>query len=138
MASLTYDKISVGDSAEVSKTITEQDINDFAELSGDNNPAHLDEEYAKNTAFKHRIAHGMFVSSLISNVLGNELPGHGTIYMTQSLKFIAPVYINDTITARVEVIKKIAEKKRIVFQTTCTNQDGKIVIDGEALVSPPR
>ena len=138
MASLTNDKISVGDGAEVSKTITEQDIDNFAEISGDNNPAHLDEEYAKNTAFKHRIAHGMFVSSLISNVLGNELPGHGTIYMTQSLKFLAPVYINDTITARVEVIEKIAEKKRIIFQTTCTNQDGKTVIHGEALVSPPR
>lgn len=138
MSGLIFDKISVGDSAEVSKTITEQNINDFAQVSGDHNPAHLDEEYANNTAFKHRIAHGMFVSSLISSVLGNELPGHGTIYMTQSLKFMAPVYINDTITARVEVIEMISEKKRIIFKTTCTNQEGKTVIDGEALVSPPR
>lgn len=138
MAIKKYDEISLGDFAEVTKTISEKDINQFAEISGDKNPAHLDEDYAKKTVFKKRIAHGIFISSFISNLLGNKLPGNGTIYMSQSLKFLAPVYINDAITAKVEVIEKREEKKRIVLKTTCMNQSGDIVIEGEALVSPPR
>lgn len=138
MSKRTFDDISVGDFAESTKIITEKDIIEFAEVSGDKNPAHLDEEYAQKTPFKHRIAHGMYISSFISGVLGNQLPGHGTIYMSQALTFLAPVYINDTIIARVEVVEKMDDKKRIVLKTTCTNQHSKVVIDGQAMVLPPR
>lgn len=137
MSKRTFDDISVGDHAETTRTITEKDIIEFAAVSGDKNPAHLDEEYARKTPFKYRIAHGMYISSFISSVLGNQLPGHGTIYMSQALKFLAPVYINDAITTRVEVVKKIDGKRRVVLKTTCTNQDNIVVIDGEALVLPP-
>lgn len=137
MSGLTYDDISVGDSAEVSKTISESDVYLFAGITGDMNPAHTNEEWARRTVFERRIVHGMLVCGLISNVLGNQLPGNGTIYMSQSVKFLAPVFFGDTITARVEVTEK-KEKKRVVLRTTCTNQKGETVIEGEALVSPPR
>ena len=138
MASLTFDDIEVGAVAEISKTISESDVYLFAGITGDFNPAHLDEQYAATTAFKKRIAHGMLGCGLISAVLGNQLPGHGTIYMRQETKFLAPVYFGDTITARVEVIEKRDEKKRVVLRTQCLNQEGEVVIDGEALVSPRR
>jgi 3-hydroxybutyryl-CoA dehydratase len=137
VSGLTYDDISVGDSAEVSKTISESDVYLFAGITGDMNPAHTNEEWARRTVFERRIVHGMLVCGLISNVLGNQLPGNGTIYMSQSVKFLAPVFFGDTITARVEVTEK-KEKKRVVLRTTCTNQKGETVIEGEALVSPPR
>ena len=138
MASLTYDELKVGDRAEVTKTISESDVYLFAGITGDMNPAHVNEEYAKNTAFGKRIVHGILVCGLISNVLGNYLPGNGTIYMRQTVTFLAPVYIGDTITARVEVAEKREEKKRVLLKTSCTNQKGEMVIDGEALISPPR
>ncbi|MEW5994582.1 MAG: MaoC family dehydratase [Candidatus Zixiibacteriota bacterium] len=138
MSGLTYEQIAVGDTAEVTKTISESDVYLFAGITGDANPAHLNEEYAKTTKFGKRIAHGMLVCGLVSNVLGNQLPGNGTIYMSQTVKFLAPVYFGDTITARAEVIEKRDEKKRIVLRTTCVNQDGNLVVDGEAIVSPPR
>ncbi len=137
MVSKTYDELTVGDFAEMSKTITETDVYLYAGITGDMNPAHTNEVWAKNTVFEKRIVHGMLLCGLISNVLGNEMPGNGTIYMSQSVKFLAPVFFGDTITARVEVSEK-KEKKRVVLKTTCTNQDGKTVVDGEALVSPPR
>lgn len=137
MPSLTYDQISVGDSAETTRTISESDIYMYAGVTGDMNPAHMNEEYARGTMFKTRIAHGMLVAGLISNVLGNQLPGNGTIYVSQSLKFLAPVTIGDTVTARLEVTEKL-EKKRIVLKTTCTKSDGTVVIDGQATVLPPR
>ncbi|MFZ5981800.1 MAG: MaoC family dehydratase [Candidatus Zixiibacteriota bacterium] len=138
MARLTYDDLSIGDQAEVSRTISESDVYLFAGITGDMNPAHVNEVYAAGTAFGKRIAHGILVCGLISNVLGNLLPGNGTIYMSQTVKFLAPVYIGDTITARVEVIEKKDEKKRVVLRTSCINQNGDTVVDGEALVSPPR
>ena len=138
MQGKTVAEIDMGDSAEFGKTITEGDVYMFAGISGDINPAHLNEEYAQGTMFKTRIAHGILTAGLISAVLANRLPGPGTIYLGQQLKFLAPVMFGDTITARAEVIEIVAEKNRVKLRTTCTNQEGKVVVDGEALVMPPR
>jgi len=132
-----YDEISVGDSATAAKVISADDIYTFAGITGDSNPAHVDEDWARESLFGARIAHGMLVASLISRVLGVELPGPGTIYLSQSVKFLKPVFFDDTVTARVEVTEK-REKNRLVLRTTCHNQHGDIVINGEALVLPPR
>jgi 3-hydroxybutyryl-CoA dehydratase len=134
----SIDRIKVGDAAEFSKTVTETDIYLYAGITGDLNPAHINEAYAKNTFFKTRIAHGMFTAGFISNLLGMQLPGPGTIYLKQSLSFLAPVRFGDTITARAEVVEVLAEKNRVRLKTTCTNQDGTVVLDGEAWVSPPK
>ena len=138
MKGLTMEQISVGQSASFTKTITETDVYMFAGVTGDLNPAHLNEEYAKNTMFKGRIAHGMLGAGLISAVLGMYLPGPGTIYMKQDLKFLAPVRFNDTITATCTVKEKIEDKGRLVIDCTVTNQEGTQVIAGEALVMPPK
>lgn len=138
MIGKTFDQLAVGDAAEFSKTISEADVYLYAGVSGDLNPAHINEAYAKGTFFKNRIAHGMLTASFISAVIGMQLPGPGTIYMGQNLNFLAPVRIGDTVTARVQVAEKIDEKKRVRLTTTCTNQDGTLLIAGEALVSPPR
>ena len=130
-------ELKVGDSAQISKTFTETDINDFAKVTGDFNPVHLDQAYAEKTVFKGRIAHGLLSVGLLSNILGNILPGHGTIYLSQEVKFLAPVRIGDTITAKVEVLELVAEKNRVKFRTICTNQDGKVVVDGIAWGMPP-
>jgi 3-hydroxybutyryl-CoA dehydratase len=130
-------ELKVGDSAEISKRITETDISDFAKATGDFNPVHLDQAYAEKTMFKGRIAHGLLSVGLFSNILGNILPGHGTIYLSQEAKFLAPVRIGDTITAKVEVLELIPEKNRAKFKTTCTNQEGKAVVDGVAWGMPP-
>jgi len=132
----TIDEIKVGDSAQISKTITEGDIELFARVTGDFNPVHLDQAYAEKTMFKGRIAHGLLSVGLLSSILGNVLPGYGTIYLSQEVKFLTPVRIGDTITARVEVIELIPEKNRAKFRTTCINQDGKMVIDGVAWGMP--
>ena len=131
-------ELSVGDLAEFSKTISETDIYLYAGITGDMNPAHINEEFASKTAFKSRIAHGMLTAGLISAILGNQLPGPGTIYLKQELAFTAPVYIGDTITASVRVSEILSEKKKIKLKTTCVNQDGKTVLDGEAQVMPPQ
>jgi 3-hydroxybutyryl-CoA dehydratase len=138
MVGKTIEQIKLGDAAEFSKTVTESDVYLYAGITGDLNPAHLNEAYAKNTFFKTRIAHGMLTAGFISNILGMQLPGPGTIYMRQSLSFLAPVRFGDTITARAEVVEVIAEKNRVRLKTTCTNQDGTVVLDGEAMVSPPK
>jgi len=138
MIGKTITQISVGSAAELVKTVSETDIYLYAGITGDFNPAHLNEVYAKTTFFKTRIAHGMLTAGFISAILGTQLPGPGTIYLKQELNFLAPVLIGDTITARVEVVEVIAEKNRVRFKTTCSNQDGKIVLDGEALVMPPK
>ena len=134
----SIDQIKVGDTAEFAKTVTETDIYLYAGITGDFNPAHVNEAYAKNTFFKTRIAHGMLTAGFISAILASQLPGPGTIYLKQGLSFLAPVHIGDTITGRVEVIELITEKNRIRLKTSCTNQDGVVVLDGEALVSPPK
>jgi 3-hydroxybutyryl-CoA dehydratase len=110
----------------------------FAGITGDFNPAHVNEAYARDTFFKGRIAHGMLSAGFISAVIAMQLPGPGTIYMHQELKFLAPVRIGDTVTARVTVAEKLDKKKRVRLETTCHNQDGIQLISGEALVSPPR
>jgi len=134
----SIEEIKVGDSAEWSRTVTEHDIKLFAEATGDFNPVHLDQSYAEKTFFKGRIAHGLLSLGYISTVLGNILPGHGTIYISQEVKFLAPVRIGDTITARVEIMELIPEKNRVKFKTICLNQEGKIVLDGAAWVMPPK
>lgn len=134
----TLDMLQVGDAAEFSKTVSESDVYLYAGITGDFNPAHVNEAYAKKTYFKTRIAHGMLAAGLISAILGTQLPGPGTIYMKQELNFLAPVRIGDTITARVEVTEIIKEKKQVKLRTTCSNQEGELVLDGEAVVSPPR
>jgi len=134
----SIEEIKVGDSAEWSRTVTEHDIKLFAEATGDFNPVHLDQSYAEKTFFKGRIAHGLLSLGYISTVLGNILPGHGTIYISQEVKFLAPVKIGDTITAKVEVMEVNPDKNRVRFKTICLNQEGKIVLDGAAWVMPPK
>jgi acyl dehydratase len=123
-----------GDTAEITKTIEQADIDAFADLTGDHNPVHVDEEFAKTTRFGRRIAHGMLTASLISAVLANKLPGEGSVYLGQTLEFKAPVFPGDEITARVTV-KEMREDKPIVkLETLCINQRDEIVIRGEATV----
>jgi 3-hydroxybutyryl-CoA dehydratase len=138
MKGKTISELKVGDSAEFSKTISEADVYLYAGVTGDLNPAHINEAYAQNTFFKTRIAHGMLSAGFISGVLGMQLPGPGTIYMRQELSFRAPVRIGDTITARAEVIEINTDKNRVRLKTTCVNQEGTLVLDGEAMVSPPK
>ena len=133
----TIDMLKVGDAAEFAKTVTETDIYLYAGITGDFNPAHVNEQYARNTFFKTRIAHGMLTAGFISAIIANQLPGPGTIYLNQNLSFLAPVRIGDTITGRVEVLE-IMEKNRVRLKTTCTNQEGVVVLSGEGLVSPPK
>jgi 3-hydroxybutyryl-CoA dehydratase len=123
----------IGMSAETTKTITDADIVLFAGVSTDFNAVHMDEEYARTTPFGSRIAHGMLSASLLSSVLGNQLPGPGVVYLSQSLRFRAPVRIGDTVHARVTVKEVLTEKCRVVLDTVCTVLD-KVVIDGEAMV----
>ena len=130
--------IKIGDAAQIVKTITEGDIELFAKATGDFNPVHLDAAYAEKTMFKGRIAHGLLSVGFFSTLLGNVLPGHGTIYLSQEVKFLAPVRIGDTITAKVEALELIPEKNRAKFRTSCTNQDGKLVVDGTAWTMPPK
>jgi len=137
MVGKTYDEIRLGDTAEFSNTFSEADIYLYAGISGDFNPAHVNEAYARKTYFKTRIAHGMLPAGLISAVIGTQLPGPGSIYMHQTLSFLAPVRMGDTITARVEVVEKI-DKKKVRLKTICVNQDEVMVLKGEAMVSPPR
>ncbi len=126
--------LKVGDTAEMQKTIADEDVRAFAALTGDYNPVHLDEEYATQTRFGRRIAHGMLGASLISAVLANELPGRGTVYLSQTLKFTAPVFLGDTVTARV-VVRHVREDKPVVtLETVCTNERGERVVEGEAVV----
>ncbi len=138
MKGKTIDQISVGDKDSFTKTITETDVYTFAGVTGDLNPAHVNKTHAQKTFFKKRIAHGMLVSSLISTVLGMKFPGPGTIYISQNLTFTAPVYYQDTVTAEVEVIERDEEKNRIKLKTLCKNQNDKVVVNGEAVVMPPK
>lgn len=127
-------QLKVGDTASLTKTITDADIRAFAELSGDRNPLHLDDEYAATTRFGRRIAHGMLATSLISTVLGTMLPGTGTVYLSQQTKFVAPVYPGDEVTARVTVTNVRESKPIVTLETICENQNGELLIKGEAVV----
>ena len=126
--------LQVGDTATLTKTITDEDIRAFAALTGDHNPIHLDDEYAATTRFGRRIAHGMLSASLISAVLANELPGRGSVYLSQSLKFLAPVYPGDTVTARVTITKIREDKPIVTLETVCCNQRDEQLLIGEAVV----
>jgi 3-hydroxybutyryl-CoA dehydratase len=138
MKGKTIAEIAMGDIAEFAKTVSEGDIYQYAGISGDFNPVHVNEAYAGKTFFKGRIAHGMLSAGFISNVLGNQLPGPGSVYIRQELNFLAPVRIGDTITARITVIGIDVEKNRVTLKTECINQDGITVIDGQAVLSPPK
>jgi phosphate acetyltransferase len=133
----TFDEIRVGDSAGLTRKLTRRDIELFAVMSGDVNPAHVDPEFAKSDMFHKVIAHGMWGGALISTVLGTELPGPGTIYLDQSLRFLGPIGLGDTVTVTVTAREKDETRHHITFDCKCANQDGKIVIDGTALVIAP-
>ncbi len=137
MKKKTIKDIKVGDSDSFTKTVTEADVYNFAGVSGDFNPAHINETYAKDTMFKGRIAHGVLSVSFISTVIGTLLPGPGSIYLSQEVKFVKPVYFNDTITATCTVTEIIEEKERIFLDTVCTNQNGEEVITGSVAVYLP-
>lgn len=132
MSEATTRTFTVGEHASVSKTISEADVVLFAGVTGDFNPVHLDAEFAKGTRFGARIAHGMLSAGLISAVLGMKLPGPGAIYLGQEIKFLKPVFIGDTVTARVEVLEFDAEKRRLTAKTECSNQKSEVVLTGTA------
>lgn len=132
-----YDTLEVGQQARLQRTVEERDIQLFAAVSGDRNPVHLDAEYATASLFKERIAHGMFSGALISAAIACELPGPGTIYLGQQLKFTRPVKLGDQLTVELEVLEKLA-KGRVRLATRVSNQAGELVVDGEAEVLAPR
>jgi 3-hydroxybutyryl-CoA dehydratase len=129
-----YEDIQVGDKASRSKTISESDVYLFAGITGDFNPIHVNAEYAKESLFKERVVHGILTTGLISAVIGTQLPGTDTIYLSQKVDFKAPVKIGDTVTAEVEVLEKKDAKHIILLRTTVTNQNDVVVIEGEAVV----
>lgn len=126
--------LQAGDKALRSLTITDETIRAFADVTGDTNPVHLDDNFAAGTRFGRRIAHGMIAAGLISAALANDLPGPGTVYLNQTLKFKLPVYPGDTVTATVEVLSVRPDKPIVTLSTICTNQDDKVVLEGEAVV----
>ena len=135
---MTINEMFVGQQASFAKTVTETDVYLFAGITGDLNPAHTNQVASEKTMFKGRIAHGMLSAGFISAVLGMYLPGPGTIYLGQELKFTKPVRIGDTVTATATVVEKDEAKNRLKLETICTNQDGEVVIKGFATVMPPK
>ena len=138
MIGITIDAIAVGDSAQITRRVTDGDISAFVDAVGDHNPVHADREYAATTPFKEPIAPGIWTAGLISAVIGTRLPGPGAIYLSQDLKFLKPVKAGDSISARVEVLEVNRERNRIRLRTVCTNQRAEDVLTGEAVVMPSR
>ena len=136
MTGLTMEDMAVGDVAEVAYAVTAETIREFVTASGDDNPIHSDAAFAAGTRFGRVIAPGMLTGSFVSSVIGTRLPGPGTIYLSQSFRFMRPVYIGDRVTARVEVVERVAERNRLRLATTCLNQDGDLLLEGEAWVLP--
>ena len=134
VCNMTFKDLYIGQKASVQKTFTSADVTSFAGITLDVNPLHMSEGYAKSTVFGRRIVHGMLTAGLISAVLANQLPGPGTIYLGQEMRFVAPVYPDDDVTAEVEIVELREEKKIVKLRTTCSNQDGKVVISGMATV----
>ena len=134
----SFEELRVGDAAEMAKTVTEADVVLFAGVTGDFNPVHVDAVAGERSMFGTRVAHGMLSAGFISAVLGMRLPGPGSVYLSQSLRFTKPVRIGDTVTARVEVLEIIAAKRRLRLATTCRNQNGEVVVEGEAVVMVER
>lgn len=137
LQNVPFDEITIGQTASYSKTLSEDDITLFAAVSGDVNPVHLDADFAANSQFKQRIAHGMWSGAVISAALALEFPGPGTIYLGQSLSFRAPVFIGDTITVKLEATAKREDKKFVTIACTAVNQDGRTVVKGSAEVIAP-
>ncbi|NSW92929.1 MAG: MaoC family dehydratase [Firmicutes bacterium] len=137
MQGYTIDRLKIGDKGWLEKTITETDVYNYAGITGDFSLVHVNEARAKQGRFGRRVVHGMLLMGLISAVIGTQMPGTGTIYVSQVVKFLKPVFFNDTIRAEVEVIGIDAERERVRLKTTCTNQDGQLVLTGEAEVIPP-
>ena len=131
-------QFSVGQTASMSKTVTDYDVYTFAGVTGDFNPAHVNEAYAATTSFKKRIAHGMLSAGFVSAVLGTKLPGAGSIYAGQTMKFLSPVYIGDTVTATATIKEILEERRRIILTPEVTNQDGVTVFTGEATIFIPK
>jgi Acyl dehydratase len=131
---MKFEELAVGQSAEFTKTISDEDVMLFAKISGDFNPVHVDEAVAANSRFGGRIAHGMLTAGLISAAIAGKLPGPGSVYLSQTLRFTAPVRIGETVTATVQVIEIVAARRRVKLSTVCRNQKGETVVDGEALV----
>jgi 3-hydroxybutyryl-CoA dehydratase len=134
---MTLESLAPGVSVETSTTITAREIDLFAEATGDRNPVHLDEAFAATTQFGGRIAHGMLTAGLVSAAIASKLPGPGSIYLGQTLRFTKPVRLGDTVTVRLEIIEVITAKRRVRLATVCTNQNGETVLDGEATVMVP-
>jgi 3-hydroxybutyryl-CoA dehydratase/enoyl-CoA hydratase len=130
-------ELKVGDTASITRLFTDEDVRLYADLSTDHNPVHLDEDFAKQTQFGQRIVHGMLVSSLFSALLGEHLPGHGTIYMSQHIQFKAPVYLNMPVIATVEIVNIREGKPIVTLQTTCVDESGKLLVTGEAVMFVP-
>lgn len=138
MTALSIDQLSLGDSAENARTISESDVYTFGGVVGDLNYLHTNEVAASQSVFGRRVAHGMLTASLLSSVIAHQLPGNGTIFLAISVKFRKPVYLGDTVTARVEVKELRGEKNVAILGCECTNQEGEVVLTGEATVMPPR
>ncbi|MCL2580655.1 MAG: MaoC family dehydratase [Oscillospiraceae bacterium] len=138
MIGYTFEEIFVGMSASFTKTITETDVTLFAGISGDLNPMHVNEQFARGTIFQSRIAHGMLTGSLFTTIIGMYLPGPGSIYLEQELKFLLPVRFQDTLTATCTVKRKLVHKKKVILDCKVINQDGVLVLEGTALVKPPK
>jgi acyl dehydratase len=130
---MRYDDLTVGQSAEYSKVVSDEDVKLFAKITGDFNPVHIDEEAAAKTRFGGRIAHGMLSGGLVSAAIANKLPGEGSIYLSQTMRFTAPVRIGDTVTVSLTVLELLS-KKRVRLATVCRNQNGETVLDGEATI----
>src|SRR3989344_6918819 len=128
-----FSELKVGDKGEVTKVILDEDVNKFIEICGDINPIHVDDDFTKETPLKTKIVHGILTSSLISTVVGTKVPGPGSVWLDQNLKFLKPVRIGDRITAISEILAKIEEKQQVIVRTTCKNQRGEIVIEGVGL-----
>jgi len=131
---ISFEDIEIGQSASLKRTFSEEDLILFSTLSMDVNPVHLDEVFAATTPFKQRIVHGFLYASLISGVLGTKLPGPGAIYLSQEMKFLRPVYLEEEVKATVTVLEKDALKKTVVFETICTKASGKMVLSGRAII----
>ena len=133
MEAVKFSELKVGMKGSYTKRITQEDVDSFIKICNDVNPIHVNEEFAKNAKLPGKIAHGILVSSLISTVVGTKCPGPGSVWLDQSLKFLLPVKINDTITTISEILVKIPERQQVIVRTTCVNQNNEVVIEGSGL-----
>ena len=133
MQPVKFSELKIGMKGSYTKQITQEDVDKFIEICNDSNPIHVNEEFAKNAKLGSKIVHGILVSSLISTVVGTKCPGPGSVWLDQSLKFLLPVKINDTITAISEILVKIPERQQVIVRTTCINQNNEVVIEGVGL-----